>query len=272
MTWVAGQRGSTFSKLTDGIKVEKVADIQDSHVAIQRDLNRLKKGNNINIMQFKRKIQSPAAEAEQSQGVERDMLKKLEMSMHEKFAIESDELFTGEPQEKSQRERVKDGRKKNKEEREIMEEEKEKSKREQVILGSRITDNNLGLEMESLVAAENITGKGDSTGVMRQWYSLAQFKIITLCPIATGSAKSFVPILLMGPLQGVALTKVLDLVLGLVELHEVPIGPLLKLVQIPLDVILSFRCVNSTTQPGVVCKLAEGALDPCVCVIDNGIK
>ena len=44
-------------------------------------------------------------------------------------------------------------------------------------------------------------------------------------------------------------------------------GPLLKLVQVPLDGIPSLRRVNRTTQLGVVCKLAEDALDPTVYVI-----
>ncbi|KAK4817045.1 hypothetical protein QYF61_026353 [Mycteria americana] len=70
----------------------------------------------------------------------------------------------------------------------------------------------------------------------------------------------------------VALTQVQDLVLGLVEPHEVHMGPLLQLVQVPLDDILSFWRVNCTTQLGVICKLAEGALDPTVCVIDGDIK
>jgi len=52
-----------------------------------------------------------------------------------------------------------------------------------------------------------------------------------------------------------------DLALGLVEPHEVHIGPLPKLVQVPLDGILSLRHVNCTTQLGVICKLAEGALN-----------
>ncbi|KAJ7411995.1 hypothetical protein WISP_99901 [Willisornis vidua] len=71
---------------------------------------------------------------------------------------------------------------------------------------------------------------------------------------------------------GVALIKVLDLALGLVELYEVSKGPLLKLIQVPLNAILSFKWVNSTTQPGVVCKLADNALDPCVYVTDKEIK
>ena len=66
------------------------------------------------------------------------------------------------------------------------------------------------------------------------------------------------PVLLLG----VALTQVQDLVLGLVEPHEVHMGPLLELVQVPLDGILSVRCVNCTTQLCVICKLAEGAVGP----------
>jgi len=60
---------------------------------------------------------------------------------------------------------------------------------------------------------------------------------------------------------GVALTPMQDLALGLVEPLEVHTGPFLQLVQVPLDGILPFWCVNCTTQLGVVCKLAEGALD-----------
>ena len=47
---------------------------------------------------------------------------------------------------------------------------------------------------------------------------------------------------------------------------------LLKLVQVPLNGILSLRRVNHTTQLGVTCKLAEGALNPTVYVIDEDIK
>ncbi|KAK4827314.1 hypothetical protein QYF61_016564 [Mycteria americana] len=70
----------------------------------------------------------------------------------------------------------------------------------------------------------------------------------------------------------IALTQVQDLALGLVEPCEVHTGPPLQLVQVPLDGILSFRCVNCTTQLGVICKLAEGALDLAVNVIDENIE
>ena len=53
-----------------------------------------------------------------------------------------------------------------------------------------------------------------------------------------------------------------DLALGLVEPHEVHMDSLLELVHVPLDGMPSLRHVNHTTQLGVVCKLAEGALNP----------
>ncbi|PKU42161.1 hypothetical protein llap_7535 [Limosa lapponica baueri] len=40
----------------------------------------------------------------------------------------------------------------------------------------------------------------------------------------------------------------------------------------PLNGILSLRCVNYTPQLGVICKLAGGALDPTVYVIDEDIE
>ncbi|GAB0205392.1 cAMP-dependent protein kinase inhibitor alpha [Grus japonensis] len=76
------------------------------------------------------------------------------------------------------------------------------------------------------------------------------------------------PVLILG----IALTQVQDLALGLVELPDVHMVPLLKLIQVPPDGILSLRHVNCTTQLGGVCKLAEGALNPTVYVIDEDIK
>ncbi|KAJ7414783.1 hypothetical protein BTVI_40233 [Pitangus sulphuratus] len=72
-------------------------------------------------------------------------------------------------------------------------------------------------------------------------------------------------------MSGIAPTQVQHLAFGFVELHEVLMGPLLKLIQVPLDGIL-FCCVNCTAQLGVTCKLAESALDPTVYVIDIDIK
>ncbi|KAK4828848.1 LOW QUALITY PROTEIN: hypothetical protein QYF61_000905 [Mycteria americana] len=68
----------------------------------------------------------------------------------------------------------------------------------------------------------------------------------------------------------IALTQ--EPALGLVEPHEVHRDPLLQLVQVPLDDIPSFWRVNCTTQLGVICKLAEGALDLAVNVIDENTE
>ncbi|KAK4822574.1 hypothetical protein QYF61_017160 [Mycteria americana] len=76
------------------------------------------------------------------------------------------------------------------------------------------------------------------------------------------------PVLILG----VAPAQVQDLQLGLDEPHKVHMGPLLKLVQVPLNGIPSLRHVNHTTQLGVLCKFAEGALDPTVYVVDEDIK
>ncbi len=62
-----------------------------------------------------------------------------------------------------------------------------------------------------------------------------------------------------------------DLALGLVEFHEVGMGPPLKPAQV-LDSILSLQCANCTIQLGVICKLAEGALDPSVHVTYKDVK
>ena len=76
------------------------------------------------------------------------------------------------------------------------------------------------------------------------------------------------PVLILG----VASTQVQDLALGLVEPHEVHTGPLLKLIQVPVDGISSLRGVNHTTELGVICKFAEGAFDPTVYVTDEDVR
>jgi len=63
-------------------------------------------------------------------------------------------------------------------------------------------------------------------------------------------------------ISGVALAQVQDPALGPVEPHEIHTGPLLELVQVPLDGSPSLRHVDYTTQLGVICELDEGALDP----------
>ena len=63
-------------------------------------------------------------------------------------------------------------------------------------------------------------------------------------------------------IEGVAPPQVQDPALGVVEPHEVHKRPLLELVGVPLDGILSRRHVDRTTQLAVIFKLAERALNP----------
>jgi len=71
---------------------------------------------------------------------------------------------------------------------------------------------------------------------------------------------------------GVALTQMQDLALGLVELHEVHMGSLVKSVKVPLYGIPSLKCINWTAQLGVIHKHAEGALSPTIYIIGEVIK
>ena len=49
-------------------------------------------------------------------------------------------------------------------------------------------------------------------------------------------------------------------------------GPLLQPVQVPLDGFPSFQCIDCPTWLGVIRKLAEGALDAIICVIDEDVE
>ncbi|NWW82991.1 F120B protein, partial [Climacteris rufus] len=71
---------------------------------------------------------------------------------------------------------------------------------------------------------------------------------------------------------GIAPTQVQDLVLCLVEFDEVCTHPPLKPVPITLDGISSLQHIDCTTQPGVIGKFAEGALDATVCVTDKDVE
>ncbi|PKU45108.1 hypothetical protein llap_4594 [Limosa lapponica baueri] len=71
---------------------------------------------------------------------------------------------------------------------------------------------------------------------------------------------------------GIASTHMQDFVLALVEFHEVRTGPPLKPVKVPLDGTSSLQCVDCSTQLGVICKLAAGALNLTVHVADREVK
>ncbi|KAK4831669.1 hypothetical protein QYF61_018636 [Mycteria americana] len=73
-------------------------------------------------------------------------------------------------------------------------------------------------------------------------------------------------------LQGVVVTQVQDLALGLVEPHTIGLGPLIHPVQVPLQSLPTLKQINTPAQLGVICKLTEGALDPLVQIIDKDVK
>lgn len=62
---------------------------------------------------------------------------------------------------------------------------------------------------------------------------------------------------------GFALIKVQDLALNLIKLHEVPMGLKVSLDDIPLP--------NSTPQPGLILRLAEGPLVPTLHTTDENM-
>ncbi|KAJ7409027.1 hypothetical protein WISP_117158 [Willisornis vidua] len=71
---------------------------------------------------------------------------------------------------------------------------------------------------------------------------------------------------------GAALTQVQDFTLSLVKPHVVSVDPFLVLVHVPLDGMLPFWHVNCTTQLVIIRRLAQGALNTSVHVIDEDIK
>ncbi|KAK4828214.1 hypothetical protein QYF61_024648 [Mycteria americana] len=75
-----------------------------------------------------------------------------------------------------------------------------------------------------------------------------------------------------GALHGVAVAQVQDLALGLVKPHTIDLGPWIQPVQIPLQSLPPLKQINTPTQLGVICKLAETALDPFVQIIDKDVK
>lgn len=62
--------------------------------------------------------------------------------------------------------------------------------------------------------------------------------------------------------------QIQDLSLGLAELHENRLGPVLDIVKVPPDGIPHV----STAPLTVICKLAEVALDSIIYVVDEDIK
>ncbi|KAK4814102.1 hypothetical protein QYF61_008197 [Mycteria americana] len=73
-------------------------------------------------------------------------------------------------------------------------------------------------------------------------------------------------------LHGVVVAQVQDLALGLVKPHTIGLGPCIQPVQIPLQSLPTLKQIDTAAQFGVVCKLAEGTLNPLIQIIDKDIK
>ncbi|PKU36748.1 rna-directed dna polymerase from mobile element jockey- hypothetical protein [Limosa lapponica baueri] len=65
---------------------------------------------------------------------------------------------------------------------------------------------------------------------------------------------------------------VLDFVVLFVELHEIPLSPILQPVQTPLDSSTATCCISQSSQFCVICKLAESVLYTIVQVINKDVK
>ncbi|KAJ7414114.1 hypothetical protein WISP_86616 [Willisornis vidua] len=65
-------------------------------------------------------------------------------------------------------------------------------------------------------------------------------------------------------LHGIVVTKVQDLALGLVKPHPIGISPTLKSVQVPLQSPPAFQLIDTPSQLGVTCKLANDGLNPLI--------
>jgi len=94
--------------------------------------------------------------------------------------------------------------------------------------------------------------------VMQQLSSLVAASTIPPSPSWQGCSQSLHPQPVLIP--GAAPTQVQDFVFGLVEPHQIHMGPILEHVQIPLGGI-------SATQLGIICELTESTRDPTIYVI-----
>ncbi|XP_064903935.1 olfactory receptor 14J1-like, partial [Columba livia] len=68
-------------------------------------------------------------------------------------------------------------------------------------------------------------------------------------------------------LPGVVVTHVLHP--ALVKIQTTDLSPMIQRVQIPLHGLPILQQINTPTQPGVICKLTEGALDTIIQIIDR---
>jgi len=74
------------------------------------------------------------------------------------------------------------------------------------------------------------------------------------------------------PLHGVVVIQVQDPAPDLVKPHTFGLSPWTQSVQIPLQSLPTLEQIDTLAQLGVICKLAEGALNPLIQIIDKDVK
>ncbi|KAK4810954.1 hypothetical protein QYF61_013362, partial [Mycteria americana] len=72
--------------------------------------------------------------------------------------------------------------------------------------------------------------------------------------------------------HGVIPPLVQDLALPLVELHEIPVSPILQLVKVPLDGSMTLWHISCSSQFGVISKLAGDTLCPIIQIINEDVE
>ncbi|GAB0177359.1 cAMP-dependent protein kinase inhibitor alpha [Grus japonensis] len=98
-------------------------------------------------------------------------------------------------------------------------------------------------------------------------FFIHQLPQVLLC---RGALNPFIPQSVLVP--GIALTKVQDLALVLVELHEVHVSPLLKLIKVLLDGIPPLKRINCTTHLVSSANLLRVHSNPTISIIDEDVE
>ncbi|KAJ7406256.1 hypothetical protein WISP_134969 [Willisornis vidua] len=118
-----------------------------------------------------------------------------------------------------------------------------------------LLSNHLSSEQrETLTTKKNWTDGQDAIGLLSAWPLLSH-------SVSRGTSAA-----------GVVVAKVQHLALGLFEPHTVGFGPSIQPVQVPLHSNPAFQQIDTPPRLGVICKFANGALNPLIQIINKDIE
>jgi len=105
-----------------------------------------------------------------------------------------------------------------------------------------------------------------------RWWLLFS-RLLTNTPQVLFRRAAFQPLFLK-PVEshGVVVTQVQDTAFSLFESHTIGLIPSIQPVWIPLQSLPTFKQIDPPAQPGIICKLTEGALNSLIQIIDKVIK